>query len=126
MAAKAPTKTKSATGYVDASRGVYGLPADGSLASSEVYSSNGLNYFGRENLRLSIWYFSDIDDADVWDTTTDDTLNPKPPKGCVSAAWQPDDVDADMVAVAVTGPQALLFNTGSSNLSGWVWVLSRS
>jgi len=114
MAAKTPLTTTSTAGYVVPSQGIYG----GVNAANAAMTTNGTHHASRQDLRLSIFYFTDIDDTDTWTSNI---------PGIVAVAWQANQADTDKVGATLTtaATGVITFDAQNANSAGWLWVLSR-
>jgi len=128
MAAKTPTTTKTTAGYVDPALGLYGCGPNTKTYSSSVIATATNNLktdvkdliSNRNGLKLSIFFFSDIDAAG--DTWTSGLPNIK------ACAWQPADATDDKVSAVCTAKSTgtITFVAQNANSEGWLWVLHGS
>lgn len=99
----------------------------GLVAATGLMSTNGTFIANRSDCKLSIFHFTGVSDADVWNASS----SRRPPRNLVAVAWQGDDVDVDHASVTITarGPTASIrFDTDvvGATLDGYLWVLHRS
>jgi hypothetical protein len=115
MAAITPV-TQGTTGYIHPDLGVWGGVC---AIGDNIRTDTAEPLANRKGLRLSIWYFATVDDADYW------TSNLKGVKAC---AWQgfdaTDDCGAATLTTAATG--VITFTSEGGAMEGCLWVLSAS
>ena len=121
MAAKTPLTTKSTAGYVDPALGLYTECAGRTNSTAATTTNNIKSDVGdvmsnRNGLKLSVFFFTDIDSGDTWASGL---------KGVKATAWQgadaTDDVGNAVLTAAATG--TISFIVTNANSEGWLWVL---
>ena len=112
MAAVTPVTDNTTAGHTVAGMSVYG----GVNPISTALITVGKHHANRNGAKLSIFYFSSVDDTDTWASGI---------KNIIATAWQADQADADICATtlttALTGEVTWDCQNASSN--GWLWVL---
>jgi hypothetical protein len=116
MAAKTPLTTRGTAGYVEPYLGVYGGVC---ALADNIKSGTAEHLANRNGLKLSIWFFTDVDNADTWTSGI---------KGVKACAWQgadPDD-DGGAVSLVTAATGEIGFAMQNADSEGWLWVLSAS
>jgi hypothetical protein len=115
MPPKTPLATKSTAGYVVPELGIYG----GVNPVATALTSVGQSHPNRSGLKMTTWYFTDIDDTDTWTSGI---------PGIVAVAWQANQADTDKVGASLTtaATGVVTFDAENANSAGWLWVLSRN
>ena len=116
MPAKTPLTTKTTAGYVDPKLGVYGGVC---ALADNIKTDTAERLANRQGLFLSIFFFTDVDNADTWASGL---------PGVKACAWQgadPDD-DGGAVSLLVASTGQIGFAMQNANSEGWLWVLHGS
>jgi hypothetical protein len=114
--------TKGTAGYLPPDLGVWGGVC---ALADNIRTGTAEPLANRLGLRLSIWYFASVGNADTWTVSTVGLL-----KGVKACAWQGEDPDDDCGAPSITaidtttGQCTISFAMQNAASSGWLWVLS--
>jgi len=116
MAAITPVTTKSTAGYVDPKKGLYGGVC---ALADNIKSGTAEHLSNRQGLFTSIFFFSDVDNADTW------TSGLPAVKACFWQGCDPDDDGgACSLLVAATGQIGFAMQNAASE--GWLLVFHGS